>query len=237
MGTAVLPQTTKDELKHQFPDVRLYNCYGSTESGRSCILNFNTNDDEPYCIVRPLVNASFIVVDDNRNEIVSSIEHTGLLVCKGRMNMRGYWKQLELTAQTLVDGYIYTNDEAYINPDGRVFLLGRRGDVINYKGIKIAPDEIEEIVMKYGGIADCAVIPETNESAGQIPVLVLKLRTDQFNVHELLHFLADHLDTNKRPRKIIAFDEIPRTYNGKLQRGKLIDLLKQCKKEIVLLHG
>lgn len=236
LGTSALSEGIKESLKKEFPGVRLYNCYGSTESGRSCTLDFSSSDDEPCCIGRPSVNARFIVVDDQYNEIQSSPTHTGRLACSGRMNMKGYWRQPGLTAETMRDGYVYTSDEAYIAPDGRVFMYGRMGDVITYKGIKIAPDEIEETVRKYGGIIeDCAVIPESDEAAGQIPVLVLKLKSAALDPNDLRSFLASALDTNKQPRKIITFNEIPRTYNGKLQRGKLKELLKINPREIGLL--
>ena len=43
------------------------------------------------------------------------------------------------------NGFIYTNDLGYIDEEGFVYVLGRMGDVINYNGIKIAPEEIEEL--------------------------------------------------------------------------------------------
>jgi acyl-CoA synthetase (AMP-forming)/AMP-acid ligase II len=235
IGTAVLPENTKVELRKQFPNVRLYNCYGSTESGRSCTLNFNSSDDEQYCIGRPSVNAEFIVVDDEKKVVESSLEKTGLIACKGRMNMKGYWRQPELTKETLENGYIYTSDEGYISEDGRIFLLGRKGDVINYKGIKIAPDEIEEVVKKFGNvIIDCSVVPQCDEAAGQIPVLVLSLKYE-LDMVDFKKFLVSNIDANKMPRKIVRFDEIPRTYNGKLQRGRLVKMMEEQPERIAIL--
>ena len=65
-------------------------------------------------------------------------------------------------------GVVYTNDLGYLGEDGLVYLLGRQGDVINMGGIKIAPTEIEEVVMKHEMIKDCACIPIPDEITGDL---------------------------------------------------------------------
>ena len=223
IGTAALPEELKAELCRQFPDVRLYNFYGSTESGRSCALNFNSSDDRKYCIGFPTHNAKFMVTDDERNEIQSDAQHTGLLACAGAMNMKGYWKQPDLTAQIMRNGYVFTNDEGYIDERGFVYVLGRKDDIINYKGIKIAPEEIEQVVAQYKGVKDCACVPVTEKAAGQAPKVFLVLQNvDKFDKVAFARFLEEHIDANKVPKYIEVIDEIPRASNGKIQRKKLM---------------
>lgn len=223
IGTAALPEELKAELCRQFSDVRLYNFYGSTESGRSCALNFNSSDDRKYCIGFPTHNAKFIVTDDERNEIQSDAQHTGLLASAGAMNMKGYWKQPELTAQIMKNGFVYTNDEGYIDERGFVYVLGRKDDIINYKGIKIAPEEIEEVVVQYKGVKDCACVPVAEKAAGQAPKVFLVLQNvDKFDKTTFVRFMEEHIDANKIPKYIEVIDEIPRASNGKIQRKKLM---------------
>ena len=223
IGTAALSEELKSELRSLFPEVRLYNFYGSTESGRSCALNFNSEEDRKYCIGRPTKNAKFIVTDEERHEIASSKERTGLLACAGAMNMKGYWKQPELTAKTMRDGYIFTNDEGYIDQDGFVYVLGRHDDIINYKGIKIAPEEIEEVVRKYVHVKDCACVPVADPVSGQVPKLFISVdNEDLFDKKEFADYLEKHIDGNKMPKKIQIIESIPRAMNGKIQRNKLM---------------
>lgn len=225
IGTAPLPEDTKNKLIQLLPSVRLYNFYGSTESGRTCSLNFNSENKE-NCIGKPTVNARFIVTDDDRNEIQSSLENPGLLASTGSMNMKGYWKQPALTATIMRNGFIYTNDLGYIDENGYVYVLGRKDDVINYKGIKIAPEEIESAVLKYEGIKDCACVAKPDKSSGQVPVVFVSLKDDrEFNSKALLSFLENYVDGNKMPKDVRVVEEIPRTSNGKLQRGKVRELL------------
>ncbi len=222
LGAAALTQEVKEKIRETFPGVRLYNAYGSSESGRTCMQEFSQHD-EPFCIGSPVPNAEFVIVDEEHRPIESSRMHTGLLACKGPMNMKGYWKNQELTDTVLQDGFVYTNDEGYIK-NGLIYLIGRMGDVINYRGIKIAPEEVEEAAMHYPGVLDCCCVPKKDKHAGQVPRLFLKMENpDSFDKKAFLTMMSEHLDSNKMPADIIFIDEIPRAYNGKLQRKKLIE--------------
>lgn len=224
IGTAPLPEETKELLMEKFATSRLYNFYGSTESGRTCVLDFNKDKNKKFCIGKPTCNARFIVTDDNRKEIQSSESNPGLLASAGAMNMKGYWKQPELTAQMMHDGFVYTNDLSYIDEEGYVYVLGRKDDVINYKGIKIAPEEIEESVRKYSEVVDCACVPKADKMMGQVPKLFVAVADkDKFVKAEFVRFLETCIDANKMPKEIELIDEIPRTANGKIQRAKLVD--------------
>ena len=224
LGSAPLPEEDKLHLSRLLPNTRLYNFYGSTEAGCSGLLDFNSMSGKPGCIGKPAVNAQFIVVDENRNTIDSSEENLGCLASSGPINMKGYWKEPELTAKTMADGYIYTKDLGYIDEDGFIYMLGRKDDVINYGGIKISPEEIESIVIKYPLITDCACIPVKDPLTGQAPKLFIALSDpDAYEPKDLKNFLAQNLDASKLPKYIEVIEEIPRTFNGKIQRKKLIE--------------
>ena len=98
-------------------------------------------------------------------------------------------------------------------------------DVINYGGIKISPEEIESIVIKYPLIMDCACVPVKDPLTGQAPKLFIVLSdADAYEPKELKNFLVQNLDASKQPKYIEVIHEIPRTFNGKIQRKKLIEL-------------
>ena len=222
IGSAVLEEGLKEQLCVLFPESRLYNFYGSTEAGRSCILDFNKEKDKPGCIGKPTKNATFLITDQNRQVIESSKDAPGLLAIAGAMNMKEYYGEKELTEKTVVNGFIYTSDLGYIDKDGYVYVLGRMDDVINYNGIKIPPEEIESCVVKYPGVKDCACVPMKDPLSGQVPKVFVSVQNKEtFDSAELLKYLSDFLDANKMPKKVEVIDEIPRTSNGKLLRRKL----------------
>lgn len=222
IGTAMLDETLKDELCEVFCHSRLYNFYGSTESGRVCVLDFHAERGRAGCIGKPAKHAVFIVVDEDKQRIDSSKEHMGLLAIAGKMNMKRYMGSDELTREVLQNGYIYTNDVGYMDEDGYVYVLGRNDDVINYKGIKVVPEEIEAYVMKYKGVVDCACVAAKDDLCGTVPKVFVAVEDEKsFEGAALLKFLADYVEVNKMPKLIEVIDEIPRTSNGKLLRRKL----------------
>lgn len=220
VGTAYLNDEVKENLRKTFPGVHLYNFYGSTESGRSCVFDFS-GEDKKHCIGRPTVNSTFAIMDEKHNVIESDADHMGLLASAGPMNMRGYWKQPELTATAMQNGYVFSKDEGYIDQDGFVYVLGRADDVINFRGIKISPDEIEEVAADFPGVSDCACIPKKDKMSGQVPVLVIDADEEKFDKKALMQYLREHVDADKVPARIMFFHDIPRSFNGKLKRKQL----------------
>ena len=225
LGSAPLSEEDKEHLSRILPNTRLYNFYGSTEAGCSCLMDFNGAPKAPGCIGKPAVNAHFIVVDENRNEIKSSPDNLGFLASSGAINMKEYFKAPELTAEAMPDGdYIYTKDLGYIDEEGYVYMLGRKDDVINYGGVKISPEEIESMVIKNDMIEDCACVPVEDSLTGQAPKLYIVLAEGvEYNDKSFKSFLAEVLDANKLPKYIEEIDEIPRTFNGKIIRKQLIN--------------
>lgn len=244
LGSAPLPEEDKKHLSRILPKTRLYNFYGSTEAGCSCLLDFNSMSGKPGCIGKPAVNANFIVVDENRNEIHSSPDNPGFLASSGSINMKEYFKAPELTASVMENGYIYTKDLGYIDEEGYIYMLGRKDDVINYGGIKISPEEIESVVIQNPMIRDCACIPVKDALTGQAPKLLIVLENEEdqssgrdadtapphpskapatYNAKEFKAFLAAALDASKQPKYIEIVDEIPRTFNGKIKRNVLME--------------
>ena len=221
-GAAPMMEADQQKVCQLLPGTRLYNFYGSTESGCICIYNFNRPDSKKHCIGKPACNAHITIVDDDHKVIDSCAERTGLLASAGGMNMVGYWKDDEETAKVLINGTVYTNDVAYFDEDGDIILLGRKGDVINVGGNKVSPDEIENIAKTMPGIADCGVIPVADAMKGNVPKLFVQLQAGaEFDAVAVRSYLAAKLEPYKVPQYIVQIDKIPRSYNGKLLRKEL----------------
>jgi len=221
-GAAPMMEADQQKICQLLPQTRLYNFYGSTESGCICIYNFNRPDDKKHCIGKPAHNAEIIIVDDEHRPISSSAENTGLLASIGKMNMPGYWKDEEETSRVLIDGVVYTNDVAYYDQDGDIILLGRKGDVINVGGNKVSPEEIENAAKSIPEVADCGVIPVPDSMKGSVPKLFVQLQPGAaFDPIAIRSFLAGKLEPYKVPEYIEQIQRIPRSYNGKLLRKEL----------------
>lgn len=221
-GAAPMMEADKIRICELLPKTRLYNFYGSTESGCICIYDFNRWDDKKHCIGKPAYNARIIIVDDERREIESSAENTGLLASRGGMNMLGYWRDEEETSKVLENGIVYSNDVAYFDEDGDIILLGRKGDVINVGGNKVSPEEIENVAKTMPEVEDCGVIPYEDETRGIVPKIFVQLaKGKEFDPIAIRSYLASKLEPYKVPVYIEQIDLIPRSYNGKLLRKEL----------------
>ena len=222
-GSAPLSETNKAIIMDMFPGVRLYNTYGATESACTVILEFSKYKDRKNCIGRKTVHTELILVDDNRQVMEASPENPGLFAFKGGMNMSYYYKDPEETLAAIDEnGIVYTNDLGYIGEDGLIYLLGRRGDVINMGGIKIAPTEIENVAKMHPMIKDCACIPVKDRLTGEAPKLFIELEEGyEFDKKELMEFLLNRIEAIKIPKQYEVIEEIPRTFNGKIIRKEL----------------
>lgn len=222
LGSAPIPEGDKAELCRLLPGTRLYNFYGSTESGRTCALNFNDGVVRRACIGKPVSNAKCEFFDNDGNRIAATAKHPGVLAWSGPMNTPGYFHDEERNKELFRDGSIVTQDLAYLGNDGMIYMLGRQGDVITCGGTKIAPTEVEEAADGIPGIAETACVPEDDDMLGQVPKLYYVLEDGaDLTEQDLDEELRKRLEGYKVPRTFVKIDRLPKTYNGKIQRNKL----------------
>lgn len=218
-ATAPLPEPDKLRLCQLLPQTRLYNNYGSSESASVCMYDYNANPGKSNCVGKVMPYSKIIIVDDNRKVIQSSADHIGYLACMGDTNMKGYINDLEQTRRVLVDGVVYTNDVGFIDEDGFVYVTGRKDDVINVGGLKVAPAEVEAAALSIEGIEDCICVPVRHPISGYAPKLLVVMREDVvFSAQKISNELQQKLEGYKVPIKYEKVDCVARTYNGKVDR-------------------
>lgn len=221
-GSAAFPEADKELLCSLLPETRLYFAYGSSEAGCVSMFDYSKHKGLISCVGKPNKNAHIFIVDDNRQEIESSSTNQGLIAIKGGMTMTEYFEEPELTKEVLVDGVVYTNDMGYIDENGFVYMLGRRGDVISIGGLKIAPTEVENIVLRFPGIAECACFAIEDRMGGCVPKLnIVEEKGADVDINELKKHMASYLEAFKVPKLVAKVEEIPKTSNGKIDRKVL----------------
>lgn len=217
-ATAPLPEPDKIRLTKLLPYSRLYNLYGSSETGSISAYDYNKYAGKISCIGKPLKNAKIFFVDDNYNEINSSPDNLGLLACIGDVNMKGYYNDPDETSKVLKNGVLYTNDMGYMDDEGFIYVTGRRGDVINVGGLKVAPTEVESVALGYAGINDCICIPVDDRITGHALKLLIVVDEKCYDSSNFPEYLAQKLEPHKIPKFIEKTDAIHKTYNGKIDR-------------------
>ena len=92
--------------------------------------------------------------------------------------MKGYLDKPDATAATIdADGWLHTGDIGYVDDDGDFFIVDRVKELIKYKGMQVAPAELEAMLLGHPAVADAAVIPSPDEEAGEVPKAFVVART------------------------------------------------------------
>jgi acyl-CoA synthetase (AMP-forming)/AMP-acid ligase II len=145
----------------------------------------------------------------------------GEVCIKGDGVMKEYYKNPELTAKSIEDGWLHTGDMARIDADGYVFLVDRKKDIIIVGGENIYPIEVEDAIHNHPAVYDVAVIGVPDKRLGEIVAAVIDVKPGQALTEEEINaFIEKALPRYKRPRQII-FDKVPRNATGKIEKTKL----------------
>lgn len=150
----------------------------------------------------------------------------GEVCVRGPQVMTGYLNNPEATAQTIdADGWLHTGDIGYVDEDGHFFIVDRAKELIKYKGLQVAPAELEAVLLTHPSVADAAVIPYPDDEAGEVPkgIVVLKEPTEP---QALLDFVAERVAPFKRIRYVEFVDKIPKSPSGKILRRVLVEMEK-----------
>ena len=143
----------------------------------------------------------------------------GELWIRGPQVMKGYYKNPEATAQTVVKGWLRTGDLAWKDEEGNVFIVDRLKEVIKCKGFQVAPAEIEHILVGHPDIKDAAVVGVSHPEYGEVPVAYVVLRDKAgLSPEAIIDYAAQGLAKYKRLAKVVLTETIPRSPSGKILR-------------------
>jgi acyl-coenzyme A synthetase/AMP-(fatty) acid ligase len=137
--------------------------------------------------------------------------------------MRGYLNNPQATRDTITeDGWLKTGDIAYRDDDGYYFVVDRVKELIKYKGMQVAPAELEALLLTHPAVADAAVIPSADEEAGEVPKAFVVLKGEA-TPETLMAFVAERVAPHKRIRKLELVQQIPKSPSGKILRRVLVE--------------
>ncbi|OIO36089.1 MAG: hypothetical protein AUJ74_03720 [Candidatus Omnitrophica bacterium CG1_02_44_16] len=218
-GAAALPVEvfTKFEQKYGLP---LLEGYGLTEASPVVSLNPLKGKRKPGSIGLPLPGVRIKIIGDNGAEL--KIEQIGELCCWGDNVMRGYFGKDDENKATLKDGWLLTGDMAKIDEEGYAYIMGRKKEMVNVRGLNVYPREIEEVLYQNPKIKEAAVIGVPDPHKGEVPkgFIVLK-NAGSLSEHEAISYLKEHLALYKIPKKIEIVEELPKNSSGKILKRVL----------------
>lgn len=224
-SSSALPGGDKEKLIQLLPHVRKFDAYGGSEVGAVCYIDYNSVQRDLGCVGKANPGVDIFIVDEDYKPVEASKDNPGIIAIRSNTVTAGYWNEPELTAQTIHDGVIYMTDLGYIDDEGYLYLVGRRDDVINIGGLKVAPTEVEDIALRFPSVKECACIPFENGTMGKcLKMLVVVADGCSLDRYALTGFMEERLEQYKIPKLFEEVEEIPKTFNGKIDRKKLLTL-------------
>jgi acyl-CoA synthetase (AMP-forming)/AMP-acid ligase II len=144
----------------------------------------------------------------------------GEVSIRGPNVMHGYLNNPEANKSSFSNGYFRTGDQGFLDGDGYLTLTGRIKELINRGGEKIAPLEVDAVLLEHPAVGEgiCFGVPDAKYGEEVHAAVVLKADATPEDIQK---FCADRLAAFKVPKKIHITTALPRTATGKIQRRHL----------------
>lgn len=169
---------------------------------------------------QPISTTSVKIVDETGSELPSG--EIGEIGVSTTQMMTGYWKEPELTAQTVKDGWIYTRDMGYIDDNGYLYLVDRKSDMIISGGFNIYPREVEEVLYQHPAVMEAAVVGVPHEKwIETVKAYVVLKENCTATEAELIEYSKIYLTSYKKPHSVEFIDSLPKSAVGKVVRRLL----------------
>jgi long-chain acyl-CoA synthetase len=223
-GGAPISETLVHAIKEAFPNARVGNGFGLTEtSSLSTFLPHEEAAEHANSVgfAMPVVDLAL----DEAEGGWGSGPPVGELLVRGPNVVQGYWNKPEATAETFVDGWLHTGDVARIDGDGLLYIVDRKKDMINRGGENIYCIEVENALAGAPGVGEAAVVAVPDEMMGEkVGAVIVPTAGVELDVAAILSHCRTHLADFKVPQYISQRkDPLPRNAGGKLLKTKLRD--------------
>lgn len=219
-GAGPLPAEILRAFNERHPNVPLIEGYGLSEASPVVAVNPVQGPWLAGSIGVPIPGVEVTVQDDSGAVVADGVD--GEICVRGGNVMQGYWNAPEKTAETLVNGWLRTGDIGHRRPDGYFVITDRKKDMLKPNGINVYPREIEEVIYRFPGVREAAVVGEPCERRGERPVAFLSLDEGcVLDEHALHEFLRGQLADFKLPRRVVVLPALPRNATGKILKTEL----------------
>ncbi|TSE10958.1 AMP-binding protein [Mesorhizobium intechi] len=223
---AALPLKHILMLRELFSSARIYSMYGLTECKRCTYLPPEDLARKPLSVGIAIPNTEMWIVDEHDRRVDPGV--VGQLVIRGATVMKGYWGKPEATARKLKPGplpgeqVLYTGDYCRMDADGYLYFVGRGDEIIKSRGEKVAPKEVENVLMDIPGVREAAVIGVPDELLGQaVKAFVVMESGRTIGEKQLQMECQKRLENFMVPKSIVVVASLPMTDTGKLKKTAL----------------
>ncbi|UCO96991.1 FadD3 family acyl-CoA ligase [Metapseudomonas lalkuanensis] len=147
----------------------------------------------------------------------------GELLVRGYNLMQGYFNNPEATAEAIdAEGWLHTGDIGVLDEDGYLRITDRIKDMFITGGFNVYPAEIEQVILRYPGVAQAAVIGIPDERLGEVAMaFLLPASGQQLDTGDFLAWCREQMANYKVPRRAQVVDAMPLNAAGKVTKDTL----------------
>jgi acyl-CoA synthetase (AMP-forming)/AMP-acid ligase II len=209
----------KQRLNEVLPH-RFYELYGLTE-GFATVLDCKDALRKEGSVGVPPPFYELKIMDAGGGECETG--EAGEIWGRSPVMMPGYYKRPDLTAETIVDGWLRSGDVGYVDEEGYLYLVDRLKDMIVSGGINVFPRDIEEVIVQHPAVAEAAVFGVPDETWGEAPVAaVITMEGADLDPAELIEWTNARVGAKfQRIANAVLLDAFPRNIAGKTLKHEL----------------
>ena len=206
-----------------FPNVELYEAYGSTEAGLVTILKPKDQLRKLGSMGRECLGTDMIrLLDEKGNEV--PVGEVGELYSRGPMMFIEYYKLLEKTRKSFRGDFFTARDMVKRDEEGYYYIVDRKDNMIITGGEHVYPSEVEEVISRHPKVFDVAVIGVPDDKWGEaVKAVVVLKKGEPATEEEIIEWCRGKMAGFKKPKSVdfISDSEMPRTTTGKILHRKL----------------
>jgi acyl-CoA synthetase (AMP-forming)/AMP-acid ligase II len=180
-----------------------------------------------YTDGRPLPGVEMRLVDDDGRDV--EVGEAGEILSRGPDCFVGYTDPDATGTAVDADGWYSTGDIGVLDADGFLAITDRKKDIIIRGGENVSAAEVEELLARLPGVAECAVVAAPDERLGEHACAFLRLASaapEMALTDVRAHLERAGLARQKWPEELHVVDDFPRTASGKVQKFVLRQQLR-----------
>lgn len=222
-SSASLPPSVLAELERFFR-CPVIESYGMTEAAHQMASNPLPPRPRKPGTVGVAAGPEIAILDERGNFVAG--RKPGEVAIRGPNVTAGYLENDEANAAAFTNGWFRTGDLGVLDAEGYLTLVSRIKEIINRGGEKVAPREVEEVLLAHPEVAEAAVFPVPDSAVGEeIGAAVVLKPNARATAPDLKAFAGRRLAYFKLPRYLVVLDAIPKGATGKIQRAALAERL------------
>ena len=229
-GASPFPVDAQKEFESIVGEQKILELLGMTETAAIFSMNPRMKPKRLGTVGIPFLNTDVKIIDPDTGELMP-LGKPGEICVRSPVNMKGYWKKPEETANTIdADGYIHTGDVGWMSDDGFITVVDRTKDMIIVGGFKVFSSKLEDTLTEHPAIGTIATIGVKNPDRPGSEFVKAFIQLDakyeydgneEALIADIQNFARERCAPYEVPKLFEIVEELPLTAVGKVDKKLL----------------